>query len=158
MYTVFGMKATFFQLVRFGIVGASNMALDAVIYIALTRTIPFFERYFLVAAFVAFVISAANSFVWNKHWSFKDKVKFSKKQLLKFYIASATALAINEGVLWTLVHEFEVFDIYAKLIASVSAGGINFVLQKFWIFRGAGASATETKIPHSSSNLHTQSK
>lgn len=111
------------------------MLLDLLIYTLLTRTSDFFQHYYLLAAFVAFIISASNSYIWNKRWTFKDKVQFTHTQLIKFYIASAIALSINETVLWILVRHLGIFDIVAKLMASISAGGMNFVLQKFWIFR-----------------------
>jgi putative flippase GtrA len=129
------MKKFIAQFIRFAVVGAGNMVLDTLIYIALTRGFHFFEENYLFAAFLSFVISSTNSFYWNKKWTFKDTKQFHHKQLMAFYFASASALGINQFVLWFLVEQIHLFDIFAKVIASFCAGGLNFSLQRFWIFR-----------------------
>lgn len=127
------MKATFFQLFRFGVVGTMNTVIDLAVYAGLTRGFDFFEEHYLVAALIAFIISGINSFFWNKQWTFKDTNQYTHRKLIKFYIAAGVALLVNELILWQLV-EFELYDILAKLIAGTSAGVINFTLQKFWTF------------------------
>lgn len=134
------MKVVIFQFIRFGIVGAGNTVLDALIYISLTR---FFHLHYLLAAAIAFLIAGLNSFVWNKHWTFRDAVSYSHIQLVRFYVAAGVAFIMNEGVLWIVVSS-GVYDIIGKLIASFSAGGVNFLLQKFWTF---SSRATHTKHP-----------
>lgn len=129
------MKATFFQLFRFGLVGIGNTAIDACVYIGLTRTSDFFAAQYLLAASVAFVAAGVNSFFWNKHWTFNDGVHYSHAQLVRFFIVALVAFVLNGVILWVLV-SMNLNDIIGKLVASVSAGGINFLLQKFWTFPG----------------------
>lgn len=123
------------QIMRFGVIGVFNMVLDAAIYSGLTRGFTFFEHYYLLAAFFAFVLSSSSSFFMNKRWTFHDSVKLSHRQMLMFYGSSAVGLAVNELVLWTAVEHFELHDVAAKIAASLSAAGVNFLLQKFWVFR-----------------------
>lgn len=127
------MKMTLFQVMRFGIVGSVNTGIDLLIYLGLTRSTNFFASHYLLAAAIAFLIASLNSFIWNKHWTFRDGVEYSHKQLVRFYIVAAVALALNQIILWLLV-SFSLHDALAKLLASVSAGGVNFLMQKFWTF------------------------
>ncbi|MFH1426548.1 MAG: GtrA family protein [Candidatus Kerfeldbacteria bacterium] len=127
------MKKAFFQLIRFGVVGTANTAIDALVYVALTRSVGFFEQHYLWAAVIAFIVSGINSFFWNKKWTFKDRVKYTNRKLLKFYIAAGVALAVNAFFLWFFV-QLGVWDVAAKVIGGVCAGLVNFSLQKFWTF------------------------
>lgn len=54
-------------------------------------------------------------------------------QLVRFYGVVTTALVINQLVLWAAVRA-GLFDIYAKVVASLSAGLINFTMQKLVAF------------------------
>lgn len=122
-------------MARFVIVGVFNMGLDFVIYLALTRSSDFFATYYPLAALVAFLVAGLNSYVLNKHWTFKDRLKFKRAQLLKFYAAAAIGLALNIGLLAVMVELSGMDDRLAKIAASVCVGGWNFLLQKFWVFR-----------------------
>ncbi len=128
------MKKLFWQLVRFGIVGGGNTGLDVLIYVGLTRGVNWLGEHYLVAAVISFLISGVNGFIWNKHWTFKDKLKFTHGQLIRFYISAGVALSINQSLLWYFVSNELIHDVMAKVAAGVSAGGVNFLLQKFWTF------------------------
>lgn len=128
------MKHHIFQFVRFGIVGVGNTVIDFLVYYALTRGFTFFEQHQILAAVVAFLIAGLNGFFWSKHWTFKVKEKYRHAQLVRFYVAAGAALAINTGVLWILLDHLRMYDLIAKLIASMAAGVFNFALQKFWAF------------------------
>lgn len=127
------MKKHFFQFVRFGVVGAMNTVFDLLMYAGLTRSMDFFRAHYLFAAFIAFAISTLNSFIWNKHWTFRDTLKFHHSQLIKFYIGAGVTLVLNQAFLWLFVN-LGVYDIFAKVLASLTAGGVNFMMQKFWTF------------------------
>lgn len=122
-------------MARFGVVGVANMGLDYVVYLALTRSSDFFETYYPFAACIAFLIAGLNSYIWNKHWTFKDNIKFNRTQLLKFYSTAAIGLALNIGILAMMVEIGELDDRLAKILSSVLVGGWNYVMQKIWVFR-----------------------
>ncbi|OGY86824.1 MAG: hypothetical protein A2233_05220 [Candidatus Kerfeldbacteria bacterium RIFOXYA2_FULL_38_24] len=126
-------KITLFQLVRFATVGSANTILDALVYTGLTRGFDFFQVHYLLASTLAFLIAGLNSFIWNKHWTFKDGIKYSHRQLMRFYSASGTAFVLNQFFLWFLVG-MQFNDIVAKICAGVMAGLVNFLIQKFWAF------------------------
>ena len=127
------MKTTFFQLVRFVVVGSGNTLIDAVVYIALTRGFDFFATHYLLASTIAFVIAGFNSFVWNKHWTFKDGISYSYAQLFRFFVVIGITYSLNQLFLWWFV-SLGIYDIVGKVAAGVFAGGVNFTLQKLWAF------------------------
>lgn len=122
-----------------------NTLLDFFIYFILTRTSDFFAQHYLTAAGVAFLIAGINSYYWNKKWTFKDTSAVTSKQLLRFYSASGVGLFVNQVTLWlstTLIVQMVVnqtvadhADLVGKIIASLAAAGVNFLLQKLWTFR-----------------------
>ncbi len=128
------MKKSLFQLIRFGIVGSSNTALDIGFYAALTRWVPFFGEFYLFAATLSFLVAGLNSYIWNRRWTFKDGTGIHGVQLLRFYVVQSAIFGMNLLLLWFFV-EAGVHDVVAKALAGVSAGLVNFGLQKFWVFR-----------------------
>lgn len=128
------MKKFFGQLVKFGVVGVGNTALDLLVYLGLTRGFEWFGEHYLVAAVISFFVSGVNGFLWNKHWTFQDKLRFTHGQLLRFYVSAGVALSLNQVLLWQLVSQEILHDAVAKVLAGVCAGGVNFLLQKFWTF------------------------
>lgn len=131
--TVVSMKHTFFQLLRFTVIGSTNTGIDIGVYALLTRTIDWFGAHYLTAAVVSFFVAGINGFFWNKHWTFRHKVKYAHRQMVKYLTVACIALTINQLLLWGLVNG-GVHDILGKFIATVLAGVLNFLMQKFWTF------------------------
>lgn len=121
------------QFVKFCFVGVSNTVIDAAIYIGLTRGSVWFAEHYLIAAILAFIVAGLNSFYWNRRWTFAVAHTYTHGELAKFYMANGVAFIVNTGLLWLLVSG-GMFDIAAKLLAGVTAGGMNFLMQKLWAF------------------------
>ncbi len=136
------MKRTILQFSKFGIIGISNTAIDLVVYSALTRGISFFGEHYLVAAFISFVVSGINGYYWSRKWTFKHHSgrvhKTTTRQIVKFYIASAIALVLNQGFLYLFIEYAEILSEVAKVLSGMSAGIVNFLLQKLWTFSYTG--------------------
>jgi len=110
----------FFQLAKFGIVGAANTAIDFGI---LNLLVYFFATSggFVEDAFkaISFSIAVINSFFWNKYWSFAKKSKEeSHKEFLQFFAVSVIGAVLNVTI----------FHIFNSIIGP--SGGINDVLWK----------------------------
>ncbi len=128
------MKHTWFQLLRFTVIGSTNTVIDLGGYIILTRTSDWFGAHYLIAAVLSFFVAGINGFFWNKHWTFKHKSKYSHRHMVKYLTVATIALALNQLILWGLV-SVAVYDIVGKFIAAVLAGGLHFLMQKHWTFR-----------------------
>ncbi|MFA6422438.1 MAG: GtrA family protein [Candidatus Buchananbacteria bacterium] len=121
------------QVIKFGIVGITNIALDMAIYYFLTR---FFHVYYILAATISFIIVVTWSFNLNKRWTFRNQkvVKKLRTQYFEFFVVNILILLMNAGVLFALVDIFELNDLMAKIVASIIIGLVNFFINKFWTF------------------------
>src|SRR6476659_3733038 len=61
--------ANWLQLVRFAAVGASGYAVNLAVFTAAVHLLGIDYR---LAPVPAFLISVANNFWWNRHWTFED--------------------------------------------------------------------------------------
>lgn len=99
-------RVGFFQLGKYGIIGVLNTTLNAGIYnffifitdIASGLTV---DLFFVTA----FIITVANSFFWNKFWSFEEReMENIKTEAVKFFSVSTAVAAINAVILHTIVN------------------------------------------------------
>ena len=119
------------QVIKFGIVGVSNILVDVLVYWLLTR---FGHLYYILAATVSFLAANIWSYFWNRRWTFHDDNRAIVRQYLKFLAANIVAILLNLGVLFVLVDFLRLDDIIAKITASIVVGLINFTLNKKWAF------------------------
>lgn len=131
------------QFVKFGIVGLSNTIVSYVVYLVAYFTfrklgvVPTID--YLVAQFFGFVISVLWSFVLNRKYVFQANNETVPwlQALLKTYASYAfTGLFLNSvlSVLW--VEWLGVSKLIAPIFNLLISVPINFVLNKFWAFKG----------------------
>lgn len=133
----------FVQFVKFGIVGVSNTVVSYGIYVIALLILQkhgWFTMYdYLVAQVIAFALSVLWSFYWNRKYVFHADTEeiLWPAALLKTYLSYAfTGLFLNSilSVIWVqLVHIPKVFAPVINLLISVP---LNFILNKFWAFKG----------------------
>ncbi len=134
---------SFLQFVRFGIVGVSNTLLGYVLNVVFLLL---FQRIgmspdidYLVAQFIAFVVSVAWSFYWNNRFVFvkgdgENRVWW--KALIKTYISySFTGIFLNSLLSWIWVTIFHISKLIAPLINLIISVPLNFLINKFWAFK-----------------------
>src|ERR1700677_1716633 len=124
--------ANWLQLVRFSIVGASGYAVNLIIYALLVKTL---KVEYLAAETVAWVVAAANNFVWNRHWTFKAGDGQVHGQALRFFVVTLVALGFNLIVLRVLVESAGMDKVIAEMIALAASTPLHFVGNKLWSFR-----------------------
>lgn len=56
-------------------------------------------------------------------------------RLVRYLISGGTAAASNLAFLFLLVHFFEVYYLYASVIAFILSIAVSFTMQKFWTFQ-----------------------
>jgi putative flippase GtrA len=117
------------QLAKFGIVGAVGYAINLAVFAALLGWGAH------VAATISFLVSAANNYWWNRHWTFAHQKGHFAYQGARFYAVSFVAFAVNQ--LW-LVLFIDVLDwrkVLSQAIAIVLVTPLNFLGNKLWSFR-----------------------
>lgn len=132
------------QFIKFGIVGLSNTILSYVIYVTallgFQKMVLFPKVDYLIAQLIGFVLSVLWSFYWNNRIVFvksEDTERNLFTALLKTYVSYAfTGLFLNSilSVLW--VEIFHLSKLLAPIINLLVSVPINFLLNKFWAFRG----------------------
>ncbi|MFA6524957.1 MAG: GtrA family protein [Patescibacteria group bacterium] len=123
------------QFVKFAIIGTANTFVDFGIYFGLTRSSQFWETHYLWANFIAFVVAASSSYIFNKNWTFKDKNRKIRIQYSKFILVSAIGLSLNETILYFLVTHAGLHDLISKAMAISVVLFWNFTINKIWTFR-----------------------
>ena len=135
---------TLIQFIKFGIVGLSNTLLGYVIYVVTLRILRaaqvFPEADIFLAQLVMFLLSVLWAFYWNNRMVFKAREGEKRdwlSALLKTYVSYAfTSLFLSEALLALWVKVLGISAYIAPLINLLITVPLNFVLQKYWAFRG----------------------
>jgi dolichol-phosphate mannosyltransferase len=120
------------QLIRFAAVGATGYVVNLAVFAACVHVLGIDYR---IAFVIAFVISVANNFWWNRHWTFDAKHEHPIFQGTRFFAVSALAQAFAYVVLVALVGGPGLPKVVAQAIAIAAATPLSFIGQKLWSFR-----------------------
>lgn len=127
-----------FQLLRFGIVGASGYVVNLAVF---TLAVHSFAIGYRIASVLAFLISVLNNFWWNRHWTFDGRGGHAGFQAARFFVVSVVAFGFSYVVLISLVEGADLPKVAAQAIAIVAATPLNFLGQKLWSFGRRRAAA-----------------
>lgn len=142
------MKDSFIQFIKFGIVGLSNTVIGYGIYVVslyIFRKFGLFNNVDIyVAQFVMFVLSVLWSFYWNKKKVFVKSRESIFKSLVKTYITYGfTTFLLSEALLVLWVRVFNINEYIAPIFSLIITVPLNFIIQKFWVFRDIKESKSE---------------
>lgn len=116
------------QMLRFIGSGILAVSVDLLTYLLLKN---YFSYNFSKG--LSFFIGTMVAYVLNKFWTFEEK-KYSNLQLLKFFLLYGLTLAVN-----VVINNFVLGLFYSVIFAFLCATGtstvLNFVGQKFWVFK-----------------------
>lgn len=142
-----------FQFIKFGIVGVSNVAISYIIYIG---SLLLFQKMsilanvdYLVAQVISFILSVLWSFYWNRRMVFNEDNENVPwlQALIKTYMTYAfSELFLSTFLLYIWVEIFKVPKFLAPFFCLVVSVPINFVLNKYWAFRGKPRKGKENII------------
>jgi dolichol-phosphate mannosyltransferase len=120
------------QLIRFAAVGASGYAVNLVVF---TLAVHLAAIDYRVAAVIAFLVSVANNFWWNRHWTFDARDGHAGFQAARFLTVSVAAFLFAYVMLLVLVEAAGLPEVLAQATAIVAATPFSFLGQKLWSFR-----------------------
>jgi len=143
---------SFWQMVRFALVGIANTGVDMLFLNGLLLLYPT-RNVGLLVLFnsLAYTVGAANSFVLNKYWTFQlRKAATSRRAALTFVVISMLGICCNnillallaktphpmflKPVLWTNI---------AKICAVTGTACISFLGMRLWVFAGSSLKKKE---------------
>ncbi|HET6999290.1 MAG TPA: GtrA family protein [Solirubrobacterales bacterium] len=123
--------ASWWQLLKFGIVGGSGYLINLAVFAVLAGSL---DVHHLLAAIGAFCAAVSNNFLWNRHWTFGAGDGAASFQAPRFFAVSVAALILNLVILEVLVSSGGVGDLTAQAIAVAVAMPFNFLGNKLWTF------------------------
>lgn len=120
------------QIVRFVVVGASNTCVSYITYL-----IVFFlsNGRYIPANIAGFITGTLNAYIWNSRFVFDREHSLNIAHLLKTFISYGATCLLNTALLWVLVEYFHVSGVVAPLINAALIFFLNFLLNKFWVYR-----------------------
>jgi len=124
------------QFLKYGVVGASNTILTFVIY---TVGVVEVGVPYLLALIVGYVVGSLNSYILNRHWTFRagDVAHAHGTAGPRFAIVQACAIGINLLALYLLVHHAGVHKIDAQAILTIPVLAVTFFINRAWAFASA---------------------
>ncbi len=117
------------QLAKFCAVGATGYLLNLGVYTLLLGLGPH------VAAAISFIVSAANNYWWNRHWTFAHAKGHFAYQGVRFFIVSALAFGVNQLFLFLFLDVAGLGKVLSQAIAILFVVPLNFLGNKLWSFR-----------------------
>jgi putative flippase GtrA len=144
-------STTFWQMIRFGMVGTLNTLIDVITLNILLLLFPTHNaNLLLVYNTLAFTFGAMNSFFLNKHWTFKLKRTVNSGEVLRFAIMTFMSIACNDIIVWLtakLLHPLISNTIVWANVSKLSAIIVTFLISYFgmrlWVFTIAPKRASE---------------
>lgn len=123
--------ASWWQLLRFGIVGGSGYLINLAVFAFLADGL---DLHHLLAAVAAFCVAVSSNFFWNRRWTFGPGEDHPAFQAARFFAVSVAALLINLVALEALIVATPMGPLGAQAIAVAFAMPFNFLGNKLWTF------------------------
>jgi len=138
------------ELIKFTLIGILAVLVDLTVYYLLLNVLPenvaSFASNEAISKTISFLCGMVVTYSLNKLWTWKQRDR-SNKRLVKFTVLYGVSLFLNvftnSTLLYILENNQDIYDVPFKyFIAFVGATGmsavVNFVGQKFWVFRVRG--------------------
>jgi len=133
----------FYQFIKFGIVGLSNTIISYVLYVVSLQLLRSAgvgaTKDYLLAQFIAFIISVFWSYCWNSKTVFvleNHQKRSFFRSLIRAYIAySFTGLFLNEFLLMFWVNVLHISEYIGPIINLIITVPLNFIINKYWAFK-----------------------
>jgi putative flippase GtrA len=124
------------QFIKFSLVGFLNTAIHYGLFYV---TYEYLGLYHLLASTLGFCVAVTNSYLINKHWTFKARGADVRHEFTKFITVNLITLSINLGSMALLVEQFGIDPRVAQLASIGLTLSINFLGNKFWTFRNSSS-------------------
>lgn len=130
------------QIIRFGFVGALNTALDLLIFNTFLLLFPTKDTaMLLVYNSTAYAIGSINSFILNKHWTFRHRQRTTRQEVLRFIITTLLGIGCNDLIIWLisgvshpLIADARLWANVSKICAIFGTILISYFGMRLWVF------------------------
>jgi putative flippase GtrA len=115
-------------------VGVLNTIVDLIVYVLITRVLPFSE-YVVSAKAISYVAATLFSFFMNKRFTFGLQTEFSHRELVNFFSTVGLGIFINTGTQYVAVHVLHIPDLIGLLIAAAFTAVWGFSFSHLYVFK-----------------------
>ncbi len=149
---------SFFQLIKFALVGASNTVVDMIVSTGLSFVLNLIRPegvwIVFVSKAVGYFCGILNSYFWNSRWTFREERRRDLREKLSFLAVNLVVLAVSFGLItlfsdvfklsgwWdslglpALIHKIVGGRQFCSLLSTCICIPLNFILNKLLVFRG----------------------
>ena len=135
-------SASFWQIVRFGIVGTLNTIIDILMLNILLWRFPTHDaNHLLLYNSIAYTLGALNSFSLNKYWTFQRRQTISGGELVRFALVNGAGILCNDSIIWMVartLHPLIVSNLLwanaSKLAAISGTMIVSYLGMRLWVF------------------------
>lgn len=117
------------QIARFMVVGGFSTLVDFVIYMLLSAHLAI-----TTSKSISMIFASVISYILSKNWTFKSINETNSSHILKFYVTLFINFITNISVN-NIILDISGLKIFSFVIATLSAMTVNFLLQRYWVFR-----------------------
>ena len=118
------------KIIKFCVSGTVSAGVDFGTLILLVEV---FSFNIIAANTISFTLAVINSFMFNKHWTFRDAGKNYSKQFFKFFMVSVTGLILNNSFLYLFI-KLGLWYVAGKVITTLIVLFWNFSVNNLWTF------------------------
>ena len=117
------------QIVKYAIVGVTNVAIDFVLYAVLVDA----GLGYVLAKVLSLAVATANGYTFNRLWTFRAG-RHRHSMAARYYAVQCFCLALNLVLLALLIEVADVGEVPAQAIALPFVAGVSFLINRFWTF------------------------
>lgn len=121
------------EFFKFASVGVTGTVINVTVLYVFTE---YYGLYYLYSAISAFGIASTFNYIFNKIWTFEEKIGNEIiNKYLKYLLISLIALFINLIFLYIFTEFFKIYYIFSQILAIGVSLIINFIGNKIWTFK-----------------------
>jgi len=143
------------QLLRFIMVGCANTLIDIALFNAFLWLWPTQNTWLLlVYNSLAYALGGINSFISNKYWTFRQRQKTNRREVIRFVVTTLAGVSCNDFIIWImnsvmrpLLSNPTLWANVSKIAAIFGTFCISFLGMRLWVFVKPGAAIEAEKEP-----------
>lgn len=117
------------QIARFMVVGGFSTLVDFVIYMLLSVHVAI-----TTSKAISMIFASVISYILSKNWTFKNNNETNSTHIIKFYVTFFINFITNISAN-NIILDISGLKIFSFVMATLSAMTVNFLLQRYWVFR-----------------------
>ena len=124
-------KNEYIRIIKFGLVGVANTAVDWIVFFILNTL---FSLPAALCQPFSYACGVVTSYLGNKFFTFKSKNKITVAETVKFIVVNLLSLGASTLVIYLFTNMLLWNGYIAKIPATIIAMSVNFIGSRFFVF------------------------